>query len=180
MAYGVAKGMSYLSGIGFVHRVSVCTHCPHEHSKYILTTCMFIDIKFPQGGKEFFKGPGVGLIINNGPARDKMSPSLLAALSTDTYTTHAFIYMYMCSILETNKLNVKILSLFIVIQDLAARNILVANDETCKVADFGLAREMVDNEYDVQKVNTYVHEMGKILNEKREIFVEHFKNNFGA
>lgn len=105
-----------------------------------------------------------------------MPPSLLAALSTDTYTTHAFIYMYMCSILsETNKLNVKILSLFIVIQDLAARNILVADDETCKVADFGLAREMVDNEYDVQKVNTYVHEMGKILNEKREIFVGHLK-----
>lgn len=105
-----------------------------------------------------------------------MPPSLLAALSTDTYTTHAFIYMYMCSILsETNKLNVKILSLFIVIQDLAARNILVADDETCKVADFGLAREMVDNEYDVQKVNTYVHEMEKILNEKWEIFVGHFK-----
>ncbi|XP_019862227.1 PREDICTED: ephrin type-B receptor 1-B-like isoform X1 [Amphimedon queenslandica] len=36
-------------------------------------------------------------------------------------------------------------------RDLAARNILVANDETCKVADFGLAREMVENEYDVQK-----------------------------
>ena len=66
----------------------------------------------------------------------------------------------------------------LLIQDLAARNILVADDETCKVADFGLAREMVDNEYDVQKVNTHVHEMGKFLNEKREIFVGHFKKNW--
>ena len=38
------------------------------------------------------------------------------------------------------------------LQDLAARNVLVSRDETCKVADFGLSREVVDDEYNVQKV----------------------------
>ena len=42
---------------------------------------------------------------------------------------------------------------FVPIKDLAARNILVAEDETSKVADFGLAREMVENEYGVQRVS---------------------------
>ena len=38
-------------------------------------------------------------------------------------------------------------------QDLAARNILVSKEEVCKVADFGLSRETVNDEYDVKKVS---------------------------
>lgn len=42
-------------------------------------------------------------------------------------------------------------------QDLAARNVLVTKDEICKVADFGLSRETVDDEYDVKKVSSGRH-----------------------
>lgn len=38
-------------------------------------------------------------------------------------------------------------------QDLAARNILLSKDEVCKVADFGLSREVIDDEYNVQKAS---------------------------
>ncbi len=47
-------------------------------------------------------------------------------------------------------------------QDLAARNILVARDETCKVADFGLSREAVNDEYDVRKVCVCVRVSGLV------------------
>lgn len=36
---------------------------------------------------------------------------------------------------------------------MAARNILLDKVEICKVADFGLSREVVDDEYNVQKVS---------------------------
>ena len=39
-----------------------------------------------------------------------------------------------------------------IIQDLAARNVLVSKEEVCKIADFGLSRETVDNAYDVKTV----------------------------
>lgn len=38
------------------------------------------------------------------------------------------------------------------LQDLAARNVLVSKEVVCKVADFGLSREVIDDEYNVQKV----------------------------
>ena len=38
------------------------------------------------------------------------------------------------------------------LKDLAARNVLVSKDEKCKVADFGLARVMKENVYEVQRV----------------------------
>ena len=38
------------------------------------------------------------------------------------------------------------------LQDLAARNVLVDRDETTKVADFGLSRETVEEVYEVTKV----------------------------
>ena len=41
---------------------------------------------------------------------------------------------------------------FAILQDLAARNILVSKNEMCKVADFGLSRETVDEIYKVNKV----------------------------
>ena len=40
------------------------------------------------------------------------------------------------------------------LQDLAARNVLVDRDETTKVADFGLSREVVEDEYKVTKVES--------------------------
>lgn len=39
------------------------------------------------------------------------------------------------------------------LQDLAARNALESKNEACKVAGFGLAREMVDGIYKVNKVS---------------------------
>ena len=41
---------------------------------------------------------------------------------------------------------------YVILQDLAARNVLVSREEICKVADFGLSREVIDDEYNVQKV----------------------------
>lgn len=41
------------------------------------------------------------------------------------------------------------------LQDLAARNVLVSKDETCKVADFGIARKTVDDIYKVNKVSPF-------------------------
>ena len=44
-------------------------------------------------------------------------------------------------------------ALHFTLQDLAARNISVSKDEMCKISDFSLARETVDEIYEVNKVN---------------------------
>lgn len=46
------------------------------------------------------------------------------------------------------------LPLFTILQDLAARNVLVSKEEICKIADFGLSRVTNDdNAYDVKTVS---------------------------
>ena len=42
-------------------------------------------------------------------------------------------------------------------RDLAARNVLVGPNNTVKVADFGLARVIVDNEYNARQGKRYLH-----------------------
>ena len=41
-------------------------------------------------------------------------------------------------------------------RDLAARNVLVGENNICKVADFGLARVIVDDEYTAREGNTTI------------------------
>ena len=50
-----------------------------------------------------------------------------------------------CKVLSSCEMNLK---LQIIHRDLAARNVLVGENETCKVTDFGMAR-------DVQEQNIY-------------------------
>ena len=58
---------------------------------------------------------------------------------------YARFYMVFLVVCEAYFIN------FVVIQDLAARNILVDDKQICKVSDFGMSRELkVDETYDTQ------------------------------
>ena len=67
-----------------------------------------------------------------------------------THTTHTHTHNY-------------VLFKSFIIQDLAARNVLVSKEEVCKIADFGLSRETVDNAYDVKTVRKQLLNIGAPL-----------------
>ena len=70
-----------------------------------------------------------------------------------TTSTYMYAYYLQLQLLKSFFSSVSyFLSFFVTLQDLAARNILVSQDEKCKVADFGLARVMKENVYEVQRV----------------------------
>ena len=48
---------------------------------------------------------------------------------------------------------------YFVFQDLAARNVLVSESMVCKVADFGLSRELEDSAYETKVRNGHCPKM---------------------
>lgn len=58
---------------------------------------------------------------------------------------------------KPNIYSFELLNFFSPLQDLAARNVLVNNEDVCKIADFGMSRELkTDDTYDtrVRIINT--------------------------
>lgn len=60
-----------------------------------------------------------------------------------------------------SKRNVSYL-LKVIHRDLAARNVLVGEEETCKVTEFGMARDMREDSINLRKKNQGVNDFFKI------------------